>query len=199
LTKDVFLAMKKGENRKRGTGDHVLWDIAVEVLRNGNMVRFQVPGTSMSPFIRHGEIITVKPCSHGDVVFGDIILVHGLGTQAPRLPDPTEGKKIVHRFVSRRRFDGELRLITKGDNNYYCDPPISPHQVLGRVVEIEKTGWRMRLDSPLGRVLNRMYALAMTPPLSLFSFPCMRKVKWIYRGINKLPHDHVQNNGRLPS
>jgi signal peptidase I len=155
--------------------------MAVELLRNGNMVRFQVPGTSMSPFIRHGEIITVRPCSHGDVAFGDIVLVHGLGTQASPLSNPVQGKKIVHRFVWRRRDDGELRLITKGDNNYYCDPPISPHQVLGRVVEIEKKGWRLRLDSPWGRVLNRVYALAMTPPLSLFSFPCMRKGKWIFR------------------
>jgi hypothetical protein len=141
-------------------------------------------------------MITVRPCTHRDVAFGDIILYHGFGKQDPQLSIPLQDKKIVHRFLWRRVVDRELRLITKGDNNRLCDPPVLSHQVLGKVVEIEKNGWRLRLDSPLGRLLNRMCAFAMIPPVSFLSFPCMKKVKWVFHKIKnepKPPNDHVRS------
>ena len=175
--------MKIGETKKEDGRDRVLWDIAIELLRNRNMIRFQAPGVSMSPFFRHHEVITVKPCSHRDILFGDIILYSGFGNGAPRLSDPIKGKKIVHRFLWRREVEGELRLITKGDNNYHCDSPVSPHQVLGKVVKIEKNGWKLRLDTPLGRLLNTLCGLAIIPPVSFFSYPCMKKAKWVFHRI----------------
>lgn len=184
------------ECKKTAAPDHILWDIATELLHNRNRVRFHAPGVSMSPFIRHHEMITVKPCTHGDVAFGDIILYHGFGKQDPQLSIPLQDKKIVHRFLWRRVVDGELRLITKGDNNRLCDPPVLPHQILGKVVEIEKNGWRLRLDAPLGRLLNRLCAFAMIPPVSFFSFPCLKKVKWLFNRIRsepKPPNDHVRS------
>jgi hypothetical protein len=174
------------ECKKTAAPDHILWDIATELLHNRNRVKFQAPGVSMSPIIRHHDMITVKPCTHRDVAFGDIILYHGFGKQDPQLSIPLQDKKIVHRFLWRR----------VGDNNRLCDPPVLSHQVLGKVVEIEKNGWRLRLDSPLGRLLNRLCALAIIPPVSFFSFPCMKKVKWVFHKIRnepKPPNDHVRS------
>lgn len=165
---------------KGAAGDRLLWDITVDLLQNGNMARFQAPGTSMSPFIRHHEIITVKPCSDRDIRFGDIILYSGFGNGGRRLSDLLEAKKCVHRFLGRREVNGELRLITKGDNNYLCDPPVSPQQILGRVVEIEKNGWRLRLDTPFGRLLNALFALVIMPPVSALSFACIRTIKRLF-------------------
>ena len=199
MIKDVFLSMKIGETKKEDGRDRVLWDIAIELLRNRNMIRFQAPGVSMSPFIRHHEMITVKPCSHRDITFGDIILYHGFGNQSPHSSIPLEDKKIVHRFLWRREADGELRLITKGDNNYLCDPPILPQQILGKVVEIEKNRWRLRLDTPFGRLLNTLCGLAIMPPVSFISFPCMKKMKRAFTVMrnNWYPsHDHIQENLR---
>lgn len=184
------------ECKKTAAPDHILWDIATELLQNRNMVRFQAPGVSMSPIIRHRERITVKPCSHKDIRFGDIILYSGFGSQTQQLSHSANDQKTVHRLLWRRVVDGELRLITKGDNNRLCDPPVSPHQILGKVVEIEKKGGKLRLDSPLGRLLNRLCALAIIPPVSFFSFPCMKKVKWVFHKIRnepKPPNDHVRS------
>jgi len=175
--------VKTDDCKKRVGPDYILWDMAMELLQNRNMVRFQAPGVSMSPFIRHHEMITVKPCSHRDITFGDIILYHGFGNQSPHSSIPLEDKKIVHRFLWRREADGELRLITKGDNNYHCDSPVSPHQVLGKVVKIEKNGWKLRLDTPFGRLLNTLCGLAIIPPVSFFSYPCMKKAKWVFHRI----------------
>ena len=200
--KDAFLPMKMYETKKGVTADHILWDIAAQLLQNGNMVRFRAPGVSMTPFIRHRESITIKPCSHQDIKFGDIILYTGFGNGPRGLSYPLGDRKIVHRFLGRREVDGELRLFSKGDNNYLCDPPVCPHQVLGKVVEIQKNGWRLRFDSPSGRLLNILCGLTMIPPFSFFSFSCMKKVKWVYHRIRKEPkppHDDIQENQRLES
>lgn len=169
--------MKISEHRKKFAPDHILWDIAIELLETRNMVKFRAPGVSMSPFIRNSDMITVEPCSHGDLTFGDVILYHGFGSQCRQLSIPLWNRNIVHRFLCRREADGEVRLITKGDNNYLCDPPILPQQILGKVVEIEKNGWRLRLDTPFGRLLNTLCGLAIMPPISFISFPCMKKMK----------------------
>jgi signal peptidase I len=190
--------VKIPECKKALAPDQILWDMAIELLHNRRMVKFQAPGVSMSPFIRHNEMITVKPCSHGDLTFGDIILYHGFGNQSRQLSIPLEDKKIVHRFLRRRDVDGESRLITKGDNNYLCDPPVSPQQVLGKVVEIEKNGWRLRLDTPLGRLLNTLCGLAIMPPVSFFSFPCMKKMKRLFTFIENqwnLSNDRAKKIG----
>jgi signal peptidase I len=187
--------MKIRKAKKGAAGDRLLWDITVDLLHNGNMVRFQAPGTSMSPFIRHHEMVTVKPCSDGDIRFGDIILYSGCGNRVRRLSRPLEAKKFVHRFLGRREVDGELRLITKGDNNRLCDPPVLPHQFLGKVVKIEKKGWKLSLDSPWGRLLNTLFGLATISPVSSFTYPCMKKAKWAFRRIRnewKSLRDHVQ-------
>lgn len=189
--------MKTDECKKRVGSDYILWDIAMELLNNRNMVKFQAPGVSMSPFIRHNEMITVKPCSHKDLTFGDIILYYGFGNQSRQLSIPLEDKKIVHRFLWRREIDGESRLITKGDNNYLCDPPVSPQQILGKVVEIEKKGWRLRLDIPFGRLLNTLCGLAIMPPVCFFSFPCMKKMKRVFASVRNNwdpSNNHIQEN-----
>jgi signal peptidase I len=168
------------EHKENVAVDRVLWDVAIELLENRNMVKFRAPGVSMSPFIRNSEMITVEPCSHGDLTFGDIILYHGFGNQCGQLSIPIRDRKIVHRFLWRRKIGGDIRLITKGDNNYLCDPPVSPHQILGKVVEIEKNGWRLRLDTPFGRLLNALFALVIMPPVSALSFACIRTIKRLF-------------------
>ena len=191
--------MKISGHRKEFAPDHILWDIAIELLENRNMVKFRAPGVSMSPFIRNNEMITVEPCSHGDLTFGDVILYHGFGSQCRQLSIPLRNRNIVHRFLWRREIGGDLRLITKGDNNYLCDPPVSPQQILGRVVEIEKNGWRLRLDTPFGRLLNTLFGLAIISPVSYFTYPWVKEVKWVFHRIRnerKHPKDRVQRNGR---
>jgi hypothetical protein len=191
--------VKIDDCKKPVGSDHILWDMVMELLHNRNKVKFQAPGVSMSPFIRHKEMITIKPCSHRDITFGDIVLYHGFGNQSLCSSNPLEDKKIVHRFLGRREIEGEARLITKGDNIYLCDPPVSPQQILGKVVEIEKKGWRLRLDTPLGRLLNTLCGLAIMPPVSSISFPCMKKMKRAFTVMrnNWYPsHDHIQENRR---
>ncbi len=133
--------------------------IAQEVLSRGRALKFRAKGGSMSPFIRNGDVVQLVPVK-GKINLGDIILYRS-----------SYGNTIVHRVVQRRR---EI-VITKGDSSPSPDQPVLSKQVLGRVVAVEKNGWRIRLDSPMGRLLNIL--LATISPFSFLIYPPLKLVK----------------------
>jgi hypothetical protein len=101
------------------------------VLEKGKSFRFEATGSSMSPFIRDGDGITVSPL---------------LGT-SPRLGDavafihPESGKLVVHRVVGKR--DGSY--LIRGDSSSDCADLIPRAKVLGRVTRVERDGKRVYL------------------------------------------------------
>jgi len=133
--------------------------IAQEVLGRGKTFKFKAKGGSMSPFIRNGDIVEVVPFK-GKINLGDIILSYSYC-----------GSPVVHRVIRR---DKES-ILTKGDSVPSSDQPILSKQVLGRVVCVEKNGWRIRLDSPIGRLLNILFATIS--PFSFLTYPPLRLLK----------------------
>ena len=133
--------------------------IAQEVLGRGRILKFKAKGGSMSPFIRNGDVVEVVPVK-GKMNLGDIILYHS-----------SYGNPVVHRVIQRNKES----IITKGDSVPNSDQPIFSKQVLGRVVAIEKNGWCIRLDRPMGRLLNIL--LATISPFSFLTYPPLRLVK----------------------
>ncbi len=49
-------------------------DVSIELLRQGQSVRFQAPGQSMHPTIKEGETITIAPVALFNIKRGDILL-----------------------------------------------------------------------------------------------------------------------------
>jgi hypothetical protein len=95
------------------------------VLAGRANVRFTVYGSSMWPFIRDGDIVTVAPCA-GLPSLGEVIVMktlHGDGL-------------VVHRLIGRR---GGL-LISRGDNATGADSPVPASHFLGRVSRVERGG-----------------------------------------------------------
>ncbi len=137
--------------------------IAQEVLGRGRILKFKAKGGSMSPFIRNGDVVEVVPVK-GKMNLGDIILYHS-----------SYGNPVVHRVIQRNKES----IITKGDSVPNSDEPILSKQVLGRVVAIEKNGWCIRLDRPMGRLLNIL--LATISPFSFLTYPPLRLIKGTVR------------------
>jgi len=133
--------------------------IAQEVLGRGRILRFKAKGGSMSPFIRNGDVVEVVSVK-GEVNFGDIILYHSF-----------YGNSIIHRVIQRNKES----IITKGDSVPGSDHPVLFKHVLGRVVAVEKNGWRIRLDTPVGRLLNIL--LALISPFSSLIYPSLKFIK----------------------
>ncbi|MCS7099492.1 MAG: signal peptidase I [Sulfolobales archaeon] len=80
-----------------------------------------VEGTSMEPTLQPGDlVIIVKRVSPREISVGDVI-VYRRGRNL-----------IIHRVI---KVEGST-LITKGDNNWLPDAPISYQVVVGRVLEV---------------------------------------------------------------
>jgi len=102
-----------------------LKNISEHLLSDGFNVRLNTRGFSMFPLIRTGDRIIIKPVrspAPGDVIVfkkNDELVCHRL-------------KRI---FVK----NGISFLQTKGDNQFKPDEPITPSDILGKIVEIDRS------------------------------------------------------------
>ena len=111
--------------------DDGLLQVAREAWKGvGKQHRFRMIGDSMNPFIQDGDVVVVE---HGaaNIQAGDVILYPKPPGQAPGF--------VVHRVVQVIVEGPQTLFVTKGDDRPLPDPPIGRGQILGKVVEVEKT------------------------------------------------------------
>ena len=103
-----------------------LLELLRAVLDKGKPFRFRAKGSSMSPFVKDGDIITVSPLSGLSPRLGDVVAYVCAET----------GTLVVHRVVGRR---GNCCLIWGDNAAEGCD--LTPEaNVLGRVTRVERNG-----------------------------------------------------------
>jgi hypothetical protein len=113
-----------------------LTEIMTAVLAQKKPFRFRATGLSMSPFIRDGDVVTIRP----------------LGSRPPRTGDiaaflyPGTGKVAVHRIV--REESGRFSL--KGDNVPAIDGSLPLDRILGTVSRVERNGAKVPLGGRAG-------------------------------------------------
>jgi signal peptidase I len=97
-------------------------------------------GTSMEPGLKSGDVVLIKDVAPNDLKVGDVVVFSALNTQ------------FMHRIIERRTGpDGELMLVTQGDNVPKPDFPIRASQVTGKLVgEIPLLGSVSRLLNAQG-------------------------------------------------
>ena len=111
-----------------------------EIVRTFGEVRLRVYGTSMAPSILPGDIVSIAQANLENVAPGEIVsFLQG-------------GRLFVHRVVRRATLtSGNItnasRLITQGDRLQHEDPPVSGTELLGRVVDVERGGQKVKLPS----------------------------------------------------
>ena len=99
-----------------------------DILRNGTDLRVRVTGRSMTPFLKGGEVLTIRqmPCS--SLRKGDLILFRN-----------AYDTPVLHRILNKRKtVDGTFSFITKGDALMAFDEEIHEDSVLGKVLRIER-------------------------------------------------------------
>ncbi len=122
-------------------------ELASQLLRRGAPLRIKARGGSMIPFILDGDVVLVGPGGDAEILVGDVICY-----------EKSPGRLFLHRVIKRDR----ERFVTKGDALDFTDL-VSPGQVLGKVVAIERRGRVRRFDTPRWR--NRVIAF-LSPFLS---------------------------------
>jgi hypothetical protein len=105
-------------------------DLVDAVLDKGADFRMRATGMSMHPFIREGDIITLRRVPQSRLRIGDIVA----------LPHPERGNLVVHRIIGRS--GGVLHI--KGDSNWHMDGRVNANRVLGRVIRVERAGSAVR-------------------------------------------------------
>jgi signal peptidase I len=101
----------------------------------------------MYPFIKHGDIISIEQRNGSTVSKGDVIFYR-----------KQDGSTAAHRLVKVSGRKDKTVLLTKGDALKYTDPPVSPAQVMGRVILIEGRERNLKLNGWTGRMFGRFVA-----------------------------------------
>jgi len=104
-----------------------------ELLRQGQNISFRPSGSSMTPTIRDGETVLAISIEASNVKRHDIILYQ------------TGQRLIAHRVIAIRHQEDRTLFILQGDAARLPDLPIQSHQILGKVVAVERCGRRINL------------------------------------------------------
>lgn len=105
-----------------------------------------VTGNCMAPWIREGNVITLRGGSQ-DVRIGDVI-VFG-----------SPGKFFVKRVVMIQESGKDSFFLTKGDRNPDFFGQIPQDQILGRVFEIQGPQGNFNFNSLFWKIFNRILAI----------------------------------------
>ncbi|MCZ6878829.1 MAG: signal peptidase I [Acidobacteria bacterium] len=122
----------------------------IDLLREGYIIRSLAVGESMSPSIKKGELLIVKPIELEEAEIGEIV--------ASRR-DESHSVLTTHRVVQKGKESGRCYIITKGDRNPYRDfPLVSSQELLGKVTGIERNDQVISLESPFYRLRGYLIA-----------------------------------------
>lgn len=113
--------------------------LAREILTRGLPFRFYAPGTSMSPFIKDGDVITLAPPQAVSCRTG--VVVAFIRPEAERL--------IVHRVIAVSREGCRIR----GDNSSKEDGFVPHTCIIGHVIRVERAGKTIRLGLGPERII----------------------------------------------
>ncbi len=134
------------EREKRWISSEDLFSAVADVLADGKEVSFTVTGKSMWPLMRHGcDRVVVEPVMRENLKVGDIVLF-----QAASEP---LSKYLLHRITKLKKNSFE----TAGDGNCFRDGWFPKEAVIGRAVTVIRPNRTISLNSPIWRVLGRLW------------------------------------------
>lgn len=121
-------------------------DVVLSIWKEqGDTSTCKLSGFSMAPLLQHGDTLLIEH-RPGKVRIGDVIIFKA------------SEKLLVHRVIHKKRTkDGEF-ILAKGDQSRVIDQPITPGQVIGKVLEVRGSSGHLRLKSKSWTLAN--YGLA---------------------------------------
>jgi ATP-binding cassette subfamily B protein len=114
-----------------------LYEMTDALLDSQQQVKLRVGGTSMFPFLKHGDIITISKCSISELRIGDVVVFK------------TDGKWIAHRLLKIILKNNKTFLLTKGDTCRFKDPLFAEEQYAGKVISFERKLKEKKTDASL--------------------------------------------------
>ncbi|MBI5882375.1 MAG: glycosyltransferase [Elusimicrobia bacterium] len=155
------------ENRLDGlnVGAVDLASVAASLLERGASVRLEARGSSMSPIIKDGDTLEVRPAGPAGLRRGDIVLYS------------KDDRMAAHRIVGASAGQGGWTFTLKADSGDGLDQ-VTESEILGRVAARIRKGDRTPLDKPMDRVLGLLVS-AIPHPLHRLAFRLGRTLRGI--------------------
>jgi hypothetical protein len=110
------------------TRDQLKHNLAAEVLQTAGSFRLAAFGYSMLPTLWPGDLLTIQAQSFDQVEAPDIVLFR------------RDGRFFIHRILHKIDGSPDRRLITRGDALPEADLPVSPEELLGKIVRVRYGG-----------------------------------------------------------
>ena len=104
--------------------------LLLAMVQCGATLRIAVRGSSMTPFIRDGDVLTIAPVEGRSLSVGDVVAFARGGT----------GRCAIHRVIGR----SGPRWIVRGDNCAETDGRVVSDRMVGRVLLVERDGRKVR-------------------------------------------------------
>ena len=121
-----------------------LTDLINEELNSGKACCFVVSTVSMLPLIRPEDEIVVRKDPLNTLRRGDIVVFEKYR------------ELYTHRLLRKRMSGSEMTLVTKGDNSFRADDPISEKDLLGKVTKIRKGNKSINLEGKFWKIANSL-------------------------------------------
>lgn len=122
-------------------------DMAVELLRRGEVMHFFPKGHSMSPLIREGEEVLTEGVDPSDLCVGDVVVIY-----------QNNGNIVIHRLTRLLRRRGGIEIWTKGDGGLPWDVPADLSACVGRAILVRKPRQHIDLRSAYWRAAGYIAA-----------------------------------------
>jgi hypothetical protein len=133
------------------------------VLRKHGKYASQSKGSSMSPWLRPGDVLFIRAVDESALDVGDILLYWSPG------PRPEDDLLVCHRLVRRSPRGGAITYVTKGDANSRFERFENGrrYEILGKVVAVARDGTTRSVPGRLGSLARLFGSLAAAPLLRL--------------------------------
>jgi signal peptidase I len=112
--------------------------LSTELLRGGNSIRFKALGSSMDPWIKDGDILTIQPVQAGELRDGQVVFYT---SKADR--------PVVHRISEVFESESQIFIWVKGDASPKSAERIEATKALGKVVRIQRGSKGIQVDRNL--------------------------------------------------
>lgn len=131
-------------------------EIAEDILGRGERFRFRANGSSMFPFIKDGDSVTITTCGES-VSTGDVVLLK-----------TATGRLLLHRIVRKLEFG----VVTMGDALLSDDGVTLYRDILGKAERVSGNGYNFHLTPPFSYFVGKIIAFVK----GLYRFPFMVKI-----------------------
>jgi len=142
-------------------------DLVIESLSSQGFARLRVISDSMVPLMDIDDIVLVEHAPLRGYRRGDIVVIF------------RTGEFITHRLVRLRKD----QWYTKGDRFHFLDEPITPDEVVGKVIAIEQLDSQIDLNRRSWKIINRYKGWFANLEVEFY-----KVAKWVHR---KIFHNNI--------